>query len=139
MSDRRKQDPPVLAVATIVKHHDEVLQARRHGGRGDGTWEHPGGKVDPGERMRKAACRELFEEAGIFAAEHMLQPLEVVEIQRPKFLVVVHFFVVDFTPYGRPEALNPEENKRGDWRWVKKGDLPRPQFHDVLQTQPRFW
>ena len=32
---------------------------------GDGTWHNPGGKVDVGESLKVACCRELLEEAGM--------------------------------------------------------------------------
>jgi 8-oxo-dGTP pyrophosphatase MutT (NUDIX family) len=38
-----------------------------------GNWVMPGGKVDPGETLRQAACRELHEEVGIDAREEQLE------------------------------------------------------------------
>lgn len=46
--------------------HPEVLLTQRAPGRVHaGSWELPGGKVEPGERLAEAAVRELCEEIGL--------------------------------------------------------------------------
>lgn len=55
-----------VAVGVILDNEDKVLITRRaadsHQG---GLWEFPGGKVEPGESLRQALSRELWEELGI--------------------------------------------------------------------------
>lgn len=57
----------IIRVAVgVVRRANDVLIARRpdHVPQG-GFWEFPGGKVEPGEQLNQALCRELHEELGI--------------------------------------------------------------------------
>lgn len=57
---------PIQVTAAIIERDGEVLVARRPpGGRHPGSWEFPGGKVEPGESPRECLAREMEEEMGI--------------------------------------------------------------------------
>lgn len=55
-----------MAVGLLVRDGKQVLIARRrpdsHQG---GLWEFPGGKIEPGEAVYSALCREFSEELGV--------------------------------------------------------------------------
>ncbi len=56
----------VIVVAGLVFEDGRVLVTqRKKGGHLAGSWEFPGGKVEPGEPPRDALVRELAEELGI--------------------------------------------------------------------------
>ena len=57
-------DPKVVAV-TVVERESKVLMVRRAGDPGYGLWSVPGGYVDQGEVVEKAAAREVAEETGL--------------------------------------------------------------------------
>ena len=53
---------PVPAVISVVVKQGHVLLVRRANEPDAGKWGFPGGKIEPGETIAEAACRELFEE-----------------------------------------------------------------------------
>jgi mutator protein MutT len=56
----------VTVTAAVIIEDGRVLLTRRPpGGRHPGSWEFPGGKIEPGETPRECLARELSEELGI--------------------------------------------------------------------------
>jgi len=56
-------------VCGLFVRDDELLIVRRKpGGRHGGSWEFPGGKIEPGESAEQALLRELAEELGVAVA-----------------------------------------------------------------------
>ena len=55
-----------VAVGVVINHRCEILISQRHvDSHQGGLWEFPGGKLEKGEDVRSALCRELQEELGI--------------------------------------------------------------------------
>ena len=65
-----------VAVAVVFDDDGRVLISKRHpDSHQGGLWEFPGGKVESGEDVYRALCRELREELGVdmIAAEALLE------------------------------------------------------------------
>ncbi len=57
--------PPRVGVLAVVWRDGSVLLVRRRNPPQAGRWGFPGGRLEPGERLKTAAERELMEETGV--------------------------------------------------------------------------
>jgi 8-oxo-dGTP diphosphatase len=122
---------PRVGVGVMVFKDGKVLLGKRNDNaekasselHGEGTWTMPGGKLDFGETLKEAACREAMEETGI-----KLNKLELIsvadEILTDKHFVTVGFLCEDFDV--DPRVMEPEEIT--EWRWFDLNDLPEKVF-----------
>lgn len=152
MSTDSNVERPGIGVAMIVfgldhKGQKNILLGRRKGGRGNGTWALPGGKLDFGETVRHCAIRELKEETGLdFSIETGIQAsvyktrLENTVLIGPYVenlfpednthwitLVTKIADVIDISKYPTSEMLK-EPDKCFGWQWFLPYQIPDPMF-----------
>jgi 8-oxo-dGTP diphosphatase len=87
---------PIVLVAAValVDADGRVLLAERPAGKHlAGTWEFPGGKVQPGETPEAALIRELEEELGIDVVESCLAPFTFASHTYPEFHLLMPLYV----------------------------------------------
>jgi len=127
-------------VAVRLGHRLLLTQERKHGQ----LWYLPAGRVEPGETLVAAACRETLEEtgvpidlAGILRVEHTPQPdgsarLRVFFLGHPK----------DDSP---PKQIPDRESLRAAWvafddlgRYPLRGEEVREIFAHVVKGGPVF-
>lgn len=131
-SGPRAAAPPrahsLLGVGVIVRDPaGRILLGLHHGG----TWELPGGKLEPGESVASAAVRELREETGLRAQEADMTVFAMVHDATGGLTRVTMAAVV--TVYeGEPVAAEPESV--ACWRWVRTDELPGPLFVPSAQV-----
>ncbi|WP_327435494.1 NUDIX domain-containing protein [Streptomyces sp. NBC_01201] len=128
----RNTRPPVaqaaLGVGVVVQDGEgRILLGRHHGG----TWELPGGKVDPThESVAAAAARELCEETGLRVAVDDVSVFAMVHdvvagINRISMAALVR--VDDAVPrVTEPDLIST-------WRWTAPEELPGPLFDPSAQ------
>ncbi|MBN2246845.1 MAG: NUDIX domain-containing protein, partial [Candidatus Aminicenantes bacterium] len=65
MSSRDSFSAPQVGVGAVVIKDEKILLVKRKNPPQKGQWAIPGGKVEFGETMQKAAEREILEETGL--------------------------------------------------------------------------
>jgi 8-oxo-dGTP diphosphatase len=111
---------PLVVVAGVIRTGPggPILLARRHpDAHLGGSWEFPGGKVEPGESPEHALVRELAEELGIGIAAADLSPLTFASHSYPDFHLLMPLFLCT---RWRGEAT-PDEGQ--ELAWVKPTQL----------------
>ncbi|MFO0759513.1 MAG: (deoxy)nucleoside triphosphate pyrophosphohydrolase [Byssovorax sp.] len=61
----QRRFPVLVAAGVLIEDGKVLLSQRKHGTHLEGSWEFPGGKVEPDEDPKAALIRELDEELGI--------------------------------------------------------------------------
>ncbi|WP_299942323.1 8-oxo-dGTP diphosphatase MutT [uncultured Microbulbifer sp.] len=113
-----------VAVGVVVRSDGKILIARRprHQHMG-GYWEFPGGKVEAGESVQQALCRELREEVAI--AVRTLQPLVAIRhAYREKIVLLDTWQVTAFSG----QAVGREGQATA---WVALQALDQYRFPDA--------
>lgn len=116
---------PGVGVAVALVRDGALLLGRRIGGHGDGLWQTPGGKIDPGETPVEAAVRETYEETGLAIPD----PFEVARQFDDFPEIGMRYETIFFAAgavLGEPENAEPE--KCAGWEWVPLDDLPADRF-----------
>jgi len=119
---------PKIGVAVIALKGDKVLMGRRKNAHGEGTWQFPGGHLEPNESFEECAGRELQEETGIRIKNIRLGPYTN-DIFGKEQKHYVTLFVIGEYDSGSVEVREPEKCER--WEWFKLTRLPEPLFLPV--------
>ena len=95
---------PKVATAMILERDGRVLLVRRGTEPGLGLWSLPGGYVDRGEVVEKAAVREVWEETGVRTEVEKLVGV-FSESGSPVVLVVYAGEIMEGEPQARDEVM----------------------------------
>ena len=103
----------------VFNSKNQILLAMKKRGFGEGKWNGPGGKVEPGETIVESASRELFEETGIEIASDKMEARGV-----------LHFHFADkslwdkdvsiFVSHGYTGTFTETEEMKPEWFDIDK-------------------
>ncbi|MEV7237568.1 NUDIX domain-containing protein [Streptomyces sp. NPDC051020] len=110
-----------VGVGVILVSEQGLLLGRHR----RGTWELPGGTVEPGESFEETVVRELAEETGLEASSQDVTLLGTL-VDRVDDVLRVTVGAVVRAWEGEP-ANQPDESV-GDWRWYSLAALPQGLF-----------
>jgi 8-oxo-dGTP diphosphatase len=128
-----KQKLVHVAVGVVKNDLNQVLiSLRRSDADQGGLWEFPGGKVDPGEDVRSALCREFKEELGINPTRFF--PLKKIVHQYSDKKVLLDVWTITSFD-GEPQGLEGQEIKWQLAETFKYDEFPKAnrQIIDVLR------
>jgi len=103
------------------RNNKEILLAMKKRGFGVGKWNGYGGKIEDGEPLLEAACREIKEESGLIVKPKDLEKVAEIDFRfssKPEWDQLVHVFIVK---KWRGEAAESEEMKP---QWFKLDEVP---------------
>ena len=121
-------------VAGFMQRPDGRVWVGLRAGAYAGTWEFPGGKVDPGETDEQALVRELKEELSIdVKVGEYLVTTPPLESGDGRTFEVALYEVLEIS--GEPEC-NPEDHQEG--RWMLKNELLALEAHEMTPSLPTF-
>ena len=104
--------PPTHAGGVVYRRANEKVEYLLvRPKRGQDEWVLPKGHIEPGEKSKETAIREVQEETGVVA--RVIAPLQVTEFEINGHLVRVKFFLMQFVA----QSLPSETRER---RWAEK-------------------
>lgn len=120
----------LVAAVALVDSDNRVLLAQRPPGKAlAGTWEFPGGKVEPGETPEETVVREVREEIGVETKIACLAPLTFASHTYETFHLLMPLYVCRRF-WGIPEPREGQVLK-----WVRPKDMrnyPMPPADEPL-------
>ena len=132
---------PRVATSIAVFRGPEVLLIERGKGALKGQWSLPGGHIDPGERSRTAALRELMEETGVTADLVGLVDVHEVILQDRDGRLAAHYVIAVYC--GRWRSGEPVRGSdAAAARFVPVADitrLPLTEGADRLIARAQFF
>jgi ADP-ribose pyrophosphatase YjhB (NUDIX family) len=110
---------PALLVATTIIADDRILLLKRGQEPYRGYWAWPGGFVEPGESLERAAVREISEEVGISVPAEKLLPHGVISLPTINQVYVLFIAILD-----EPAPLHPQLPEALAAAWFSEQEYP---------------
>jgi len=119
---REYPNSPLVGVGAVVIHDGRVLLIKRGRAPLRGEWSIPGGRLELGETVRQAVCREVLEETGLTVK--VIDLLGVFDRIVPDDTgrVRYHYILIDFLCRVTSGTLQPGSDA-ADAGWFTLGEI----------------
>lgn len=126
----------IEAAGGIVQRKNRFLFIKRNG-----CWDLPKGKIDPNEKPKKAAVREIHEECGIIAentGKLIIETYHVYEYKGKNTIKKTYWYDLEYD--GKAKLVPQTEEGITKVEWLKKEQLKKvykntyPSILDVLEV-----
>lgn len=123
-----------VGVNIFIVRDGKLLLGKRKNAYGAGTWGLPGGHLEFGESVKKAAARELEEETGLradnFAFVNVINDLHNDQ----------HYLQIGFLAEGveNTEPILKEPDRTEEWKWFDLDNLPKEIFSSHVKQIQAF-
>lgn len=121
--NRKYPEHPIVGVGGIIFREDQVLLIKRGKEPGLGQWSIPGGVVRPGETLKEAVVREIFEETHLKVKVLALAKILERIFRDSEGRVAYHYVLVDFLCRHLSGTLQHDSDAQ-DACFVALKDLP---------------
>lgn len=120
-------DNPLSAVAVVAEKDGKVLFIKRNVRPAKGMWALPGGFIEQGETVEKAAIREFREETGLKARK-----AEIIKVASANSVFFRTLIIIGVKVSGISGKMKPGDDAC-DVKWVDAGKIPLTfQAHRVF-------
>lgn len=108
-------NPKFEVVGSFVQCNGEIVLLLRQDHKSAGnTWGLPSGKVDEGESLLDAICRETYEETGIIVPPDEMKFFSTVYVKYADYDLIYHMFYAQLD--NQPEIIiREDEHKESKW------------------------
>lgn len=129
-----------VGVTILLTWGNRLLLAKRKGSHGEGTWDTPGGHIEPGESVEACAIRETLEETNIQINADIKEigyTEDFFELEKKHYITCVVRVDIDGSLV-TPRIIEPEKFST-EWAWYDISQLPDPLFIPVKNAIQKFY
>jgi ADP-ribose pyrophosphatase YjhB (NUDIX family) len=119
---REYPETPLVGVGAIIVEDDRVVLVKRGRAPLQGTWSIPGGVLEVGETLRKAAIREAYEETGLTIEPGELLGVFERVVPDEQGQLKYHYVLIDFLCWPKAGQLAAGDDAE-DVRWFRRDEL----------------
>lgn len=119
---REYPEAPLVGVGAIIIDGDRVALVKRGNPPLQGKWSIPGGVLEVGETLRKAAVREALEETGLTVEPGELLGVFERFLPDPEGRMQYHYVLIDFLCRRMAGELRAGDDA-DEVRWFRRADL----------------
>jgi 8-oxo-dGTP diphosphatase len=120
---------PKVGIGLLLLKGNKILLAKRIASHGVGEYSLTGGHMENGESFSECALREFTEEAG---SDMKITKPEFLCLNNLKAYLPKHYVDIGLVSHWiSGQAMNPEPEKKEDWKWYDLDNLPSPLFGSI--------